>query len=242
MKSVVVACLILFSSIQVFAQPGRKFTIEDKKAIKYYLEAEQAYELGLKQEAQMSLDKALEREPKFGECYVLLAQIEQDKGNTDAAIDALGRTLEISARQFYSMAYFMAEMEQRKEDYVSARAHFSQFLEHSPDGHPNKPRAQMGIQSCDFAEIAIQNPVPFSPENMGPGVNTKDPEYFPCLTADGQTLLITRLLDDSRAFTGKQEDFFVSVKTDEEWDQAMPLRGINTERNEGAPSLSADGQ
>ncbi|MGB1033321.1 MAG: TolB family protein, partial [Flavobacteriales bacterium] len=37
-------------------------------------------------------------------------------------------------------------------------------------------------------------------------------------------------------------DFFVSVKTDEEWDQAMPLRGINTERNEGAPSLSADGQ
>lgn len=242
MKSIVLACLIILSSIQVFAQPGRKFTVEDKKAIKYYLEAEQAYELGLKQEAQMSLDNAIDRSPKFGECYVLLAQIEQDKGNTEAALAALGKTLEISARQFYTMAYFMADIEQRHEDYASARTHFAEFLKHAKDDHPNKPRAQLGIQSCDFAEYALKNPVPFSPENMGEGVNTSDPEYFPCLTADGQTLLFTRLLKDSRAFTGKQEDFFVSVQTDQQWDQAMPLKGINTERNEGAPALSADGQ
>ena len=242
MKSIVLAVFVLLSSFSVFAQPGRKFTVEDKKAIKYYLEAEQAYELGLKQEAQMSLDKAIERSPKFGECYVLLAQIEQEKGNTEGAIEALKKTLEIGARQFYSMAYYVADMQQRQENYPEARVHFAEFLKHAPTDHPNRPRALLGTQSCDFAELAIQNPVPFSPINMGEGVNTADPEYFPCLTADGQTLLFTRLLNDSRAFTGKQEDFFISVKAEEKWDQAMPLRGINTERNEGAPALSADGQ
>ena len=48
-------------------------------------------------------------------------------------------------------------------------------------------------RSAEFARHAIQNPKPFNPINLGPGVNTKFPEYYPALTVDGSTLLFTKI-------------------------------------------------
>ena len=202
------AMLFLFQA--VIAQPGRQFSVEDKKAIKYYLEAESAYELGLIAEATGLIERALEREPKFGEVFILKAQIAQDEGQELAAIEYLKEALNSSVRNFYNMAFYIGELEMKQQLYEDADGHFRVFLEQAPDAHPNRNRAYVGLKSCAFAMDAIQNPIPFDPINMGSGVNTEDSEYFPCLTADGETLLFTRLLKDGRAFTGKQEDFYIS--------------------------------
>src|SRR5690606_13008566 len=79
--------------------------------------------------------------------------------------------------------------------------------------------------------------------NLGPEVNTELAEYFPSLTVDGATLLFTRRLTGPDYPQGFNEDFFISEKVEGSWQKAINLGApINTINNEGAPSLSADGQ
>ena len=105
-------------------------------------------------------------------------------------------------------------------------------------------RANLLISSCDFAADAIKHPVPFKPINMGDSINSPDNEYFPCITADEKTFLFTRRLPfvDRYGKKSEQEDFYVSHFVNGHWTKAKPLTELNTEGNEGAPSLSADGQ
>lgn len=78
----------------------------------------------------------------------------------------------------------------------------------------------------------------FSPTNLGDSINTNMGEYFPTLTIDDQHLVFTRRVN------GTNEDFYESWKSkDGIWTKATPLNGsINTERNEGAQTISQDGK
>ena len=77
----------------------------------------------------------------------------------------------------------------------------------------------------------------FSPRNLGDSINSTDSEYFPALTIDGKTLVFTRRLG------GRNEDFFMSHKHPDGWSRAGALNGeINSPLNEGAQTLSLDGQ
>ena len=52
--------------------------------------------------------------------------------------------------------------------------------------------------NCEFAQKALESPLDFNPINIGPGINTADPEYFPTITVDGKTILFTRRIEDGR--------------------------------------------
>jgi outer membrane protein OmpA-like peptidoglycan-associated protein len=75
----------------------------------------------------------------------------------------------------------------------------------------------------------------FAPQNLGDSINSKQLEYFPTATIDGNTLVFTRRIG--------QEDFFISEKRKGVWSKAEPLPGnLNTEENEGAQTISQDGR
>jgi outer membrane protein OmpA-like peptidoglycan-associated protein len=85
--------------------------------------------------------------------------------------------------------------------------------------------------------MAIKNPLPFAPQNLGDSINTAQNEYLPSISADGNTLIFTRRSD--------QEDFYISEKNAEtnQWQAAASLPfPINTNGNEGAHCLSPDGK
>jgi outer membrane protein OmpA-like peptidoglycan-associated protein/Tol biopolymer transport system component len=89
----------------------------------------------------------------------------------------------------------------------------------------------------------MKNPQPFKPVNVGESINTSSFEYFPALTADGKTFMFTRnirLGDGPNAATN--EEFYMSKKVGDVWQKSEPITSVNTEGNEGAPTLSADGQ
>ena len=94
-----------------------------------------------------------------------------------------------------------------------------------------------------FAKEAIEHPVLFSPENLGKEINSSYAEYLPNLTQDGRYLIYTRMVNRSMSFPSLQEDFYISKKEKSEWLKSVPLsQTINTDKNEGAPSISADGK
>jgi outer membrane protein OmpA-like peptidoglycan-associated protein/type II secretory pathway pseudopilin PulG len=96
-------------------------------------------------------------------------------------------------------------------------------------------------RSYEFAiEFAKKNTVKnyvFAPQNLGPSINTAEPEYFPSLSIDGKEFIFTRRLNNYN------EDFFSTLKTGAGWQKSQPLKGdINTPQNEAGQNISQDGQ
>ena len=98
---------------------------------------------------------------------------------------------------------------------------------------------RMIIKSSKFSIDAINNPVDFSPKNLGSNINSSKEEYLPAISYNGKNLVYSRRLDKNNVF---QEDFYVS-KLDENsnWTLSKPYFGaLNTNGNEGAFSFSSD--
>ena len=99
------------------------------------------------------------------------------------------------------------------------------------------------IENCKFAVEALKNPVPFTPVNLGDSVNTTDDEYWPSITADGQTLMFTRQVSTGRSVPKTQEDFYISHLENGKWRKAVNAGyPLNTSQNEGAQTISSDGR
>jgi outer membrane protein OmpA-like peptidoglycan-associated protein/tetratricopeptide (TPR) repeat protein len=241
MKKLLLILLIL-QYFQSFAQPNRTYTIKDKKAIKVFEEALAAYDLFEYEKALTTIETLVKEKPDFIEAQLMLAQLYDETGATEKAIDPLKKAIAIDER-FYPAAWMMlAECYFAQGNYDEAEKAISKFIPLPKNDIKQEKRAQLILSSCIFAKSALQYPVPFDPINLGPGVNTKDNEYYPCITADEKTLLFTRLVDDAQTQGRKQEDFYLSKRDGEKWGDAKPVLEINTTKNEGAPTLSADGQ
>jgi len=128
--------------------------------------------------------------------------------------------------------------------YAEAQQNYLKFLDKPSENIEMNQMAKRDELSCGFAIKAIENPVPFNPVNAGSGLNSKYDEYYPCITADEQAFLFTRELPCETCLEKWQEDFYVSDKNpDGSWGNAYSIGPkINSLNNEGAPSLSADGQ
>lgn len=100
-----------------------------------------------------------------------------------------------------------------------------------------KEKAERLLTKAREAAAIARNPVPFSPSPLSGGINTNEHlEYFPSLSIDGQRMIFTRRVN------GKNEDFYVSDRNEDgSWANALPLEGINTGYDEGAQSITADG-
>ena len=71
------------------------------------------------------------------------------------------------------------------------------------------------IENCVFAINAMANKGSFNPINLGEGVNTSNPEYFPSVTADDSTLLFTRMIEDKELLWEQDKKIYLFQKM--EW-------------------------
>ncbi len=193
------------------------------------------------------LEKALEKDPNFWEAHMVEAEMYEELNQPYKAIEQYRKTIAINPNPTSGGAvyFYLGTLEYTVGEYDNAIKNLTTFTQ-AKGAHPeNIARANKLISDCDFALESMKNPTQFKPVNLGPGVNTKDAEYFPTITVDGKTLLFTRRIEDKRvAVYGEQEDFYVSgLSTFNTWETAVPMpKNINTVNNEGAPTISADGR
>lgn len=193
------------------------------------------------------LEKALEKDPMFWEAHMAEAEIYELMGQPHKAIDHYRKALEINPNHSPTGAtyYYLGTLEYTVGEYENASKDLTKFTQYKGAYPDYVARSKDIINDCAFAIEAMRNPTQFKPVNLGPGVNTKDPEYFPTITVDGKTLLFTRRIEDKRVpVYGEQEDFYVSnLSTFNTWETAVPMpKNINTVNNEGAPTIGADGR
>lgn len=216
----------------------------NKKAIKAFEEALKLYEGRRDQEATPYLQKALEADPNFFEAHLLLGDMYFEKNDFVQAQGHYLDVLKLQNRPQSLLYYKLGICEMKQALYAEAATHIAQFLKTPAGDKEMRTYAEMDLKSAEFAKEAIKKPVPFDPKNFGEHVNSSYDEYFPTMTADQTMLLYTRLLPSEATPTGFNEDFYLSMSKDgKNWVSARNLGGpINTLQNEGAPSISTDGQ
>lgn len=186
--------------------------------------------------ATQNLESAVQEDPQFQNAFILLGDVYRIQKKYTEAKTAFQKAIAINKNLAPQVLFSLAEMEFATQEYDKARQHFNDFL--AVDNSSDKSRkAKKYLSDCDFAVLAIKNPVKYTPTNLGQGVNTTDAEYFPALTADGETLIFTRQVNGN-------EDFWTSQFKNNSWNLATPLSTkINTARyNEGAQTISPDGK
>ncbi|MCC6837285.1 MAG: PD40 domain-containing protein, partial [Bacteroidia bacterium] len=242
MKKILILSFAVFALFSCKAQlPPGEYTSTNKKAIAAFEKALELFNQRNDEKAKQELKNACEKDPNFIEPHLLLAQIYSEEKQTQKAIDEYIKALEINPKFDKRTYYNLANLEISIGKYDDAKKDYEAFLKHQHINPDWKEKAEMNLLNCNFAIEAMKNPVPFEPKNIGDGINSSLDEYFPAITADDQTFLFTR--NNRTEVINLQEDFLIAKKVNGIWQKATLIgSGINTAGNEGAPSLSADGQ
>ena len=188
MKRALILLSILFFSVLVQAQG---YGSTSKKAIKRFEEAVSLYRGMDTPGAEEALLKAISADKNFIEAFGLLSQICYESGRIDDAIKYYRRTLEIDPEGNPDGYRLLSGLVIRTGDYHYTLELLEKFLSYSPELVRNRESALGMRASCIYALDAIQNPVPFEPENLGDSVNSELNEYWPCLSVDEQQLMFT---------------------------------------------------
>ena len=231
--------ILIFSAVQLSAQ---QYTSSDNRAIKFFEEAvgylnQREIAAGLQ-----TIEKALDRDPQFVEAWLVKADLLIEARQPDDAIEALKKSVEVNPDFFPNKYFTLGQLYMSREKYEEAHEQFTTLLTYGQVPSELLTHASRQLESSEFAMEAVKNPVDFNPINLGPGVNSDMPEYYPSITVDGKQLLFTREVRTSPEQKRGQEDFFISRLENDVWGQAVPLDYINTPGNEGAPAISPDGQ
>jgi hypothetical protein len=214
-----------------------------KKAMEAYNHALQDYSARNFDMAESFLKGAILADSSFIDAYMLLAQVEQDWGQPLKAIEAYKKGLKIN-ELYYTYGFIrLGQLQYEEAQYEDALDSYNHYLRLHTGIAKNDEKAKDGVARCTFSIDAIKHPVEFKPENLGSNVNSAFDDYWPSLSADEQTLVITRLIKSDDFFKKVQEDFFISHWINNGWSVSENLGyPINTSDNEGAQTLSGDGR
>lgn len=192
-------------------------------------------------EAIKLLDKAIKKDEGYKDAWLLKGDILLKMGRQKESIKAYKTVLSIKPDDAYAIIE-LGKLMILEEKYDSS-VMYLKTLEGRRDLGQLGMEAMRIMRNARFGADAIKSPVPFSPVNMGPEINTEQEEYFPGLTVDEQTFYFTRR-DASLNIYKQNEDLFTSNwDSITGWSQSKSIGPpVNTERNEGAFATSPDGR
>lgn len=232
-------CLLVVALLGVgFIGFAQKYTTKDNasdKIKKLYQRAVHYSNSAQYEDAEKELNEILKLDSNFIDGYIQRGNIKYDQEVYAEAEGDFKKALSIDPKYFARLPYQLGLTLLNQNKYEEAATYFEQYLQSGVKNEEMRRRAQKHAANARFAVDAYKNPVPFEPKKLSANINTLNPQYLPSLTADGQFLVYTAVI-------GGQEDFYFSQLTDGEWQKGQPLEAINTELNEGAQNISADGK
>jgi len=212
-----------------------------KKAVDLHEKAIEAARDDKFEEAINLLKQAVKIDPTYEDAYLSIAGLYGELKNYQGAIEYYERAKAIDSEYFrdYNITYSINLA--GKGEFEKALDAIDDFLT-IPNLNENSRKLGEFRRKCyqfaiDYAKQKNLGAYKFQPQNLGDSVNSKDAEYYPSLTVDGNHLIFTRRVDDHN------EDFFETDKVNGHWTKAKALAGdVNTNLNEGAQNISQDGQ
>lgn len=218
------------------AQPLSIADLKKKDQKKYTL-AREHLRLSMFDEANHVLKSLIAKYPDCHDVLILQSEVHFRSGNLHSAVEVLKDAIQLEhpnrSKDLYSLARIYEEM--IKPD--SAIHYYQVFLDSDSSEEKLRRRSTEAIRKMIFVKKAMEAPLDITPIKLSSAINTDAfSEYWPSFSVDGQTMIFTR-------GSNGQEDFYMSaLDQDGEWQMAIPIENLNTPQNEGAHSISADGE
>ena len=232
MKIAVLICLLI---------PTILLSQNRKKAERAYAKAVEFYQQSDDKKAKDLAEQALRQDATFIKPYLLLGQLSENEQKLEQAISLYLKGLADNDPKNAWGFFKVGMLEFQQGNYSEARTHLQFFLNFEKQSEKHIKSANSLLENCLFALDALQNPVPFQPENMGKEINSKWEEYLPSISANGSYFVFTRRGPHQKNIVS--EDFYASTFKDGEWSVSETLgQTLNTFGNEGAQCLSSDGK
>ncbi|NPA44309.1 MAG: OmpA family protein, partial [Chlorobi bacterium] len=242
MKKLIIILLIIIST-QTYSQT---LSSKNKKAIEYFNKALTFYNAYKYDKAIYWSEAALKKDDKFTEVYYLLSDIYGELKQPVRKTLMLKKAIVIAPQKSTLAYYTLIKTELSIGKYKDAKRHTLALQKYDTE-KKYASKITYFLKRANFGIKAMENPVNFKPVNLGENINSEFNEYLPAITADEQTLIFTRLIPNGKRYYDgslqKQEDFFISEKKDNKFTLAKAIgEPLNSQGNEGAQSLSADGR
>lgn len=239
--------LLLFLLVISYDSYSQDLHTDKKRAKKAFTTALEHFDRREDERALEFINKAIRIDKGFVEAYMMKAQILKERGEAQDAIDNFEKALSLDP-DFYPEGYMvLAGVQFHNGYYGDAIKNIEIFIDKGVFRQISLSEAQTFIKRARFAKKAKDNPVPFNPVNLGDSINSMLNEYWPSLSLDESRIIFTVMLPKDMGAKGQtsgfQEDFYYSDRNEDgTWKQRKNTGGfLNTEKNEGAQSLSADG-
>lgn len=235
------AFLVFFICGSLHAQTLPSGKSDNKKADKLYHEAFQDFKNLQFENSLSKLKKALQKDKDFVDALDLMGRIYSDNKEHKKSISIYRKIKEINP-QYWLADYELSTLYFSIEDYDSS-IHFGQlFLQFKNLPSQMEGNIKSTIQNGHFAKKAKQNPVKFQPINLGSQINSGQEEYFPTISVDGTKIYFTRRNQKLPPYQQNEDIYFCEINENRlgKWQSIGPP--INTNYNEGAFGVSADGR
>ena len=218
------------------------FKNADKKAANYASEARIAMMQGQSLKAIEYLKMALEVEPNFIDVISTLGNFYYEYSkDVVKAEDCFKKVIELDPKYDFNVYIKLAQIKLSQQNYEESKNYANIVIDSKDETATErlKKECKLIIANCDFSKDAMTHPVPFTPINMGDGVNSLQDEYFAALTADNQYIYLTR---SNKGTNG--EDIWYSIQNNKTWSKSAPVSSnINSpDNNEGAHTISPNGK
>lgn len=235
MRIIITIFLFTLTFTTLSAQSYKTSKTAGKKASKYYMKGK-AYSRANQADKAISMyEKALKEESRFIDAKIEWAAIKYEKGDIEATEKALQEVVSWDPYYNTKLLYTLAVIKKKQNNCKGAIEYYQKYIEAPKARATLIQKSEKGIKDCEFKMGSSSHSYSFDPQPISKNINTPSREYFPSLSADGETFFFTRV-------DRGQEDIFYSKKTKDGWGPAQPLEKINTNDNEANQSISADGR
>ena len=248
MKKLITGLLIVLMSwgeTCVFSQNYSPASV-NKKAVKYYKSAEEAYKKRHYQEAEAFLIKAGRKDKNMIEAWLLLGDVYTEMKEKQKAVQALEQAIRIDSSFFPRAYFFVGNLTYELGDYNTSAVYLRHYLLFTGENDATRQMAEDRLSDVLFSEKAVSQPVAEMPDKMNGNINTVADEYINFVDEDISSLVFTRKAVKQKTQQGRilyEEKFYITKKTDGKWSSSQPMLQDWAEGlDRGGMTLSVDGR
>lgn len=253
MRILLLIAIIVISAVS-YAQVDTTKNIIDKAKIQYKLsEAKTMYFSHNYRGALNLYREILAMDDVNPSAHYGVAECQYSLKNYDAALDHIKDAVKENPKvdkdvdfTFGIIHHQMGNLQEAKTYYEKFKLTIAENKSKMADYEINKLIAQ-----CDYAMANKDKKSDVTITNLGSAVNSAFPEFAPCISLDGKTLVFTSRRNDTKGGgvdINYDHLYYSDVyqctwnDEDEEWNKSEPIPGkINTEYHDGATGFTPDG-
>ncbi|WP_422008550.1 OmpA family protein [Roseivirga pacifica] len=231
----VLTFILILCPLFVFGQ--NSYHTKKKKAIEAFEQANNAVAIGDLNKALTHITEAIDKDKSFDEALLLAMQINLQLGNGTNASNLLSNANDEVEPSFYNrMLVDLAQYQFLQGDYQKANAYLNKVSGGTLG--MSKVTIDQLRTNLDFALDQVAKPKHVEFEKLESNLNGFEMQYFPSVDAFGQLVFTAREMGAL-----SDEDLMVSFDSAGYWTSPVSIsENINSQRNEGTASISADGK